>query len=158
MPQLTYDPMRLLAQQSGALHNWTLTGAVTDDAISGLPATATLRRQWRQARPDAVYVATEGPLGWSALRAARQLGIPAATGFHTRFDEYMRDYGAAFLQQTALRWMRRFHNGAQATLVPTRELQDFLEGQGFHNVVRLARAVDTGQFDPAHRDPVLRAI
>lgn len=41
MPQLTYDPMRLLAQQSGALHYWSLTGAVTDDAISGLPATAT---------------------------------------------------------------------------------------------------------------------
>ena len=123
----------------------------------GLPATRKLRKRWRLARPDAIYVATEGPLGWSAMRAARQLGIPAATGFHTRFDEYMRDYGAAFLQQTALRWMRRFHNGAQATLVPTRELQEFLENQGFDNVVRLARAVDTQQFDPARRDHTLRA-
>ena len=123
----------------------------------GLPATRKLRKHWQQARPDAIYVATEGPLGWSALRAARQLGIPAATGFHTRFDEYMRDYGAAFLQQTALRWMRRFHNGAQATLVPTRELQEFLQGAGFDNVVRLARAVDTQQFDPARRDRSLRA-
>lgn len=123
----------------------------------GLPATRTLRKRWQQARPDAIYVATEGPLGWSALRAARQLGIPAATGFHTRFDEYMRDYGAAFLQQTALRWMRRFHNSAQATLVPTRELQQFLEGEGFDNVVRLARAVDTRQFHPLRRDRSLRA-
>ncbi len=123
----------------------------------GLPATATLRRQWRQARPDAVYVATEGPLGWSALRAARQLGIPVATGFHTRFDHYMRDYGASWLQGAALRWMRRFHNGAQATLVPTTELQDNLQRLGFANVVRLARAVDTAQFDPALRDPALRA-
>ncbi len=123
----------------------------------GLPATRKLRNRWQLARPDAIYVATEGPLGWSALRAARQLGIPAATGFHTRFDEYMRDYGAAFLQQTALRWMRRFHNGAQATLVPTRELQEFLESQRFDNVVRLARAVDTQQFDPARRDRDLRA-
>ena len=123
----------------------------------GLPATRKLRKRWRQSRPDAIYVATEGPLGWSALRAARQLGIPAATGFHTRFDEYMRNYGTAFLQQTALRWMRRFHNGAQATLVPTRELQDFLQGQRFDNVVRLARAVDTEQFDPARRDRALRA-
>ncbi len=123
----------------------------------GLPAGRTLRAHWRRQFPDAIYVATEGPLGWSALRAARQLGIPAATGFHTRFDEYMRDYGASFLQGTALRWMRRFHNSAQATLVPTRELQAFLHGQGFDNVVRLARAVDTRQFDPDKRDPGLRA-
>ena len=124
----------------------------------GLPATRQLRRHWQANRPDAIYVATEGPLGWSALRAARQLGIPAATGFHTRFDTYMRDYGLPMLAPVALRWMRHFHNSAQATLVPTRELQVLLETEGFDNVVRLARAVDTSHFDPCHRDPVLRAL
>ena len=124
----------------------------------GLPATGQLRRHWQANRPDAIYVATEGPLGWSALRAARQLGIPAATGFHTRFDTYMRDYGLPMLAPVALRWMRHFHNSAQATLVPTRELQLLLETEGFDNVVRLARAVDTSHFDPCHRDPVLRAL
>lgn len=123
----------------------------------GLPATRRLRAAWQATRPDAVYVATEGPLGWSAVRAARRLGIPAATGFHTRFDQYMRDYGAPFLRQTALRWMRRFHNGANATLVPTRELQAFLVEHGFQHVVRLPRAVDTQLFDPARRDAGLRA-
>jgi glycosyltransferase involved in cell wall biosynthesis len=123
----------------------------------GLPATRKLLAAWRDTPPDAIYVATEGPLGWSALRAARKLAIPAATGFHTRFDAYMRDYGAAFLEQTALRWMRRFHNRADATLVPTRELQAFLQAQGFDNVVRLPRAVDTALFDPRRRDPALRA-
>ncbi|MCL1634076.1 glycosyltransferase family 1 protein [Luteimonas sp. SX5] len=122
----------------------------------GLPATRKLAAAWREAMPDAIYVATEGPLGWSALRAAKRLGIPAATGFHTRFDEYMRNYGAAFLQQTALRWMRRFHNKGAATLVPTRELAQFLESQRFDNVVRLPRAVDTMMFDPAKRDDALR--
>lgn len=122
----------------------------------GLPATRKLTAAWREATPDAIYVATEGPLGWSALRAAKRLGIPAATGFHTRFDEYMRNYGAAFLQQTALRWMRRFHNKGEATLVPTRELAQFLQSQGFDNVVRLPRAVDTLLFDPAKRDEALR--
>ncbi|MFS8062963.1 MAG: glycosyltransferase family 4 protein [Luteimonas sp.] len=122
----------------------------------GLPATRKLARLWNATRPDALYVATEGPLGWSALRAARRLGIPAATGFHTRFDEYMRDYGAAFLQQTALRWMRRFHNGGDATLVPTHELAGFLQAHGFANVLRLPRAVDTMQFDPRKRDQALR--
>jgi len=126
------------------------------DLRIGLPATHRLRKAWAEQRPDAIYVATEGPLGWSALRAARRLNIPAATGFHTRFDEYMRDYGAAFLQATALRWMRRFHNGADATLVPTHELQAFLQAQGFDKVVRLPRAVDTVLFDPARRDASLR--
>jgi len=123
----------------------------------GLPAMRRLLSAWRARPPDAIYAATEGPLGWSALRAARRLGIPAATGFHTRFDAYMRDYGAAFLEQAALRWMRRFHNRADATLVPTRELQAFLEARGFDNVVRLPRAVDTVLFDPRRRDPALRA-
>jgi glycosyltransferase involved in cell wall biosynthesis len=101
-------------------------------------------------------VATEGPLGWSALRAARKLGIPVATGFHTRFDQYMRDYGMPFLESIALRWMRRFHNGGDATLVPTRELAGFLLAEGFGKVVRLARAVDTQQFNPVRRDLALR--
>ncbi|MCI4567504.1 glycosyltransferase family 1 protein [Lysobacter sp. CFH 32150] len=122
----------------------------------GFPATRRLMRRWSETPPDAIYVATEGPLGWSALRAARKLGIPAATGFHTRFDEYMRNYGAAFLQQTALRWMRRFHNSGQATLVPTRELLEFLQSQGFANPVRLPRAVDATLFDPRKRDHELR--
>jgi glycosyltransferase involved in cell wall biosynthesis len=122
----------------------------------GLPAARTLIKEWRATPPDALYIATEGPLGWSALRAARKLGIPAATGFHTRFDQYMRDYGMAFLQNTALRWMRRFHNGGDATLVPTRELAEFLQSRHFDNVVRLARAVDTQHFTPRKRDPALR--
>ena len=122
----------------------------------GFPATKSLQELWTANPPDAIYVATEGPLGWSALRAARKLGIPAATGFHTRFDQYMRDYGMPFLGSTALRWMRRFHNGGDATLVPTRELAEFLQSQNFKQVVRLARAVDADQFAPDKRDNALR--
>ncbi|MCS4280470.1 glycosyltransferase family 4 protein [Stenotrophomonas rhizophila] len=122
----------------------------------GLPAPTRLTRQWQHQRPDAIYIATEGPLGWSALRTARRMGIPVATGFHTRFDEYLPDYGVAWLQAAALRWMRRFHNQADATLVPTQELQQFLGDQGFDRVRLLARAVDSSQFEPERRDPALR--
>ncbi|MDY0955516.1 MAG: glycosyltransferase family 4 protein [Stenotrophomonas rhizophila] len=122
----------------------------------GLPAPKRLARQWQLQRPDAIYIATEGPLGWSALRTARRLGIPVASGFHTRFDEYLPDYGVAWLQAAALRWMRRFHNQADATLVPTQELQQFLGEQGFDRVRLLARAVDSSQFEPPRRDPALR--
>lgn len=123
----------------------------------GLPATRKLISLWNLHRPDAIYVATEGPLGWSALRAARSLRIPAATGFHTRFDRYMRDYGLPLLQPVALRWMRRFHNGADATLVPTVALHDELKSMGFLRPLRLPRAVDCTLFHPAQRDDALRA-
>ncbi len=123
---------------------------------AGLPCPRKLSRMWREHRPDAIYIATEGPLGWSALRAARRLGIPVATGFHTRFDEYMRDYGLPWLQPLAMRWMQRFHNAAHATLVPTRGLQAFLNAHGFANVRLLERGVDTRLFDPVRRDERLR--
>ncbi|NUS37857.1 MAG: glycosyltransferase family 1 protein [Lysobacter sp.] len=123
----------------------------------GVPSKRALLRQWRAARPDAVYVATEGPLGWSALRAARRLRIPVATGFHTRFDRYMRDYGLGLLAGTAMRWMRAFHNRGNATIVPTGELQAFLRESGFANPVRVPRAVDAALFDPLRRDAALRA-
>ena len=123
----------------------------------GFPAGRRLLARWRSQRPDAIYVATEGPLGWSAVRAAKRLGIPAATGFHTRFDDYVARYGAAFLTPLAFAWLRRFHNQAQATIVPTQELADFLRGRGFERVQLLRRAVDTKLFDPTRRDPVLRA-
>jgi len=122
----------------------------------GFPAGGKLRRLIAQQRIDAVYVATEGPLGWSAVRAASALKVPVASGFHTRFDHYFGHYGAAFLQKAALAWMRRFHNQASCTLVPTVELRDWLVNNGFARVELLRRAVDTQRFDPRHRDLALR--
>lgn len=123
----------------------------------GLPAGRRLSARWRRQRPDAIYVATEGPLGWSAMRTAKRLGIPVTTGFHTRFDDYVERYGAGFLTPLVFAWLRRFHNGADATLVPTQELADFLHSHGFKRVELLRRAVDTALFDPARRDRSLRA-
>ena len=122
----------------------------------GFPAHRALRKRWTEHRPDAIYIATEGPLGWSALRTAVRLGIPVASGFHTRFDEYTRDYGVGFLQPATLNWMRSFHNRSDATLVPTCELSDFLRANHFSDVYHLPRAVDTARFDPARRSQALR--
>lgn len=123
----------------------------------GLPAGRQLLAHWRQQRPDAIYVATEGPLGWSALRAARRLGIPVATGFHTRFDDYAGRYGLGFLRPLVFAWMRRFHNAGDATLVPTEELRAFLEAEQFRSVRLLSRAVDTELFHPGRRNEDERA-
>ena len=64
----------------------------------GLPATRLLRRQWRAERPDVVQVVTEGPLGASAIAAARELGIPVISEFHTNFHAYSRHYGCGWLE------------------------------------------------------------
>jgi len=124
----------------------------------GLPVYWRIRRLWRQGhRPDIVYIATQGPLGHAALNAARRAGIPAITGFHTQFDQYSRHYGLGLLTQQIAQTLKHFHNRSHATLVPTPELRDHLTQEGFHNVHLFGRGVDTQLFDPARRNPTLRA-
>lgn len=122
----------------------------------GFPAGGKLAGLFGSHRPDAVYVATEGPLGWSAVRTARRLAIPVATGFHTRFDAYAGAYGLGPLTPIVRRWLRHLHNASGATIVPTAELRDWLERQGFERVRVVARGVDTRLFDPARRRAALR--
>lgn len=122
----------------------------------GFPAAGRLHRNWRATPPDAIYIATEGPLGWSALNAAKRLGIPACTGFHTRFDDYVGHYGLRWLHALVLAHLRRFHCRAAATLVPTPALAAELAGMGIDNVHVLRRAVDTKLFHPRRRDPATR--
>jgi glycosyltransferase involved in cell wall biosynthesis len=122
----------------------------------GFPAGRRLARLFAAHRPDAVYVATEGPLGWSAVRTARRLGIPVATGFHTRFDAYAGAYGLGPLTPLVRRWLRHLHNASSATVVPTPELREWLERHGFQRVRVVARGVDAGLFDPGRRRQRLR--
>lgn len=123
----------------------------------GLPSQTRLLQRWRDSRPQVMYVATEGPLGHSALAAGRKLGIPACTGFHTRFDDFIGHYGFPWLTPLVFAGMRRFHNRAAATLVPTTELATFLDENRFRNVRVLRRAVDTELFHPTRRDQHLRS-
>jgi glycosyltransferase involved in cell wall biosynthesis len=123
----------------------------------GLPAARTLRQRWTQHRPDAIYVATEGPLGRSAVKTAVRLGIPVATGFHTRFDTYANHYGVGFLTPVVHGYLRRFHQRANITLVPTDALAAELTAMGVDHARLLRRAVDTKLFHPSKRDEALRA-
>jgi len=91
------------------------------------------------------------------VQAARRLGIPVATGFHTRFDSYAGAYGVGLLEPVVRHWLRRLHNASGATVVPTEELREWLERQGFRRVRVVARGVDTTLFDPKRRDSQLRA-
>jgi len=123
----------------------------------GWPAAKTLLTEWRQHRPDLIHIVTEGPLGYSALRAARRLAIPVSTSFHTHFQNYSRHYHLGWLATPIMAYLRHFHNQGLQTLVPTDELAQQLQVSGFLRTQVLARGVDTRLFSPERRDPALRA-
>jgi len=122
----------------------------------GLPAGGLLSRCWTQCRPDAVYVATEGPLGWSAVRAARRLGLPVFSGFHSNYHSYAKYYLAGRLQRLIFRYLRAFHNRTMGTLVASQDLRERLQLLGFKNVSVLGRGVDSQLFNPERRSAELR--
>jgi len=123
----------------------------------GLPAKRALVEQWAWKRPDVVHIATEGPLGWSALQAAMRLRLPVVSDFRTNFHAYSRHYGLAWLHKPILAYLRKFHNRTQVTMVPTEGLRRELTGSGFVNVSVVARGVDTRLFNPERRSAALRA-
>ena len=122
----------------------------------GLPAKQRLIKLWSKQRPDVVHLVTEGPLGSSALAAARKLGIPVSSDFHTNFHSYSRHYGFGWLQKTVAGYLRSLHNRTDTTLVPTQELRDTLAQEGYQNLQVVARGVDTTLFHPSKRSEKLR--
>ncbi len=123
----------------------------------GLAGVAAFRASWkRRGRPDLVHVATPGPLGHAALRAARAEGVPATADFRTDFDACSRHCGLGWLAPPVLRYLRRLHTMADCSFVPTSELAARLAGQGFERLQVVGRGVDAQCFSPAWRDPWLR--
>lgn len=123
----------------------------------GLPSRRALKARWQLQRPDVVHLVTEGPLGWSALQAALQLKLPVVSDFRTNFHAYSSHYGVAWLRGPILAYLRKFHNRTACTMVPTDGLRAELAKSGFANLRVVARGVDTQLFDPARRNPALRA-
>ncbi len=141
--------------------DFTVTGVPIPcypDLRLGLPSPSRLRRLWCSAsdRPDLVHIATEGPLGWSALRVAHALSLPVTSSFHTNFHAYGAHYGVGRLKRPVLAYLRWFHNRTLATFAPTTEICSELESAGFKRMRVLGRGVDTGRFDPVHRSSALR--
>ncbi|MCO6411254.1 MAG: glycosyltransferase family 1 protein [Thiogranum sp.] len=122
----------------------------------GLPATRRFTGCWSARRPDVLYVATEGPLGWSAVRAAGRLKIPVVSGFHTNFHTYSKHYRMGWLEPLVLHYLRNLHRRTGCTLAPTRALAAQLREQGFGRVEVVQRGVDTGLFTPLRRSKALR--
>ena len=122
----------------------------------GLPSKKALIRAWTLRRPDLVHIATEGPLGWSALQAARRLRLPVTLHFRTNFHSYSQHYGVGWLRKPIVAYLRKFHNNTACTMVPTHLLKSELNKLGFDNLRVVARGVETGMFNPRHRSEALR--
>ncbi|MDP1628531.1 glycosyltransferase family 1 protein [Parvibaculum sp.] len=106
-----------------------------------------IARMIREANPNAIHIATEGPLGLAARAFCIRKNIPFSTSFHTRFAEYLNartgiplSWGYAFL--------RRFHAKATALMVATPSLQAELRERGFGEPVIWSRGVDTALYRP----------
>jgi glycosyltransferase involved in cell wall biosynthesis len=123
----------------------------------GFPSKKALVKAWSLKRPDLVHIATEGPLGWSALQAARVLRLPVTSDFRTNFHTYSQHYGVGWLSKPIVAYLRKFHNRTACTMVPTLALKTQLQASGFDNLRVVSRGVDTRIFHPQKRSASMRA-
>ena len=123
----------------------------------GLPCYGYLLKIWSDSRPDLVHIATEGPLGLSALYASKKLSIPLISDFRTNFHEYGKYYGIGFFGKLIFSYLRYFHNNTHKTLVPTQSLFKFLNAKKINNISVIPRGVDVKKFHPHLRCKKIRS-
>jgi glycosyltransferase involved in cell wall biosynthesis len=107
-----------------------------------------VQRMFREFRPEAVHIATEGPIGHAASAWCRSLSLPFTTSYHTQFPEYVRARVPLPISWSYA-YLRRYHARAVRTMVATRSMQARLEAHGFRHLAIWARGVDSTQFHPA---------
>ncbi len=97
--------------------------------------------------PQAIHIATEGPIGLAMRAACRSRGLPFTTSYHTRFPEYLR---ARLPVPTSVSygWLRRFHNAGSGIMTATPGLEADLRKRGFQRLMRWSRGVDCDIFRP----------
>ena len=112
-----------------------------------LPSRRGIAQRIEAARPDAIHLATEGPIGFAVRAYCRRNGRPFTTSYTTRFPEYIsaRSPLPESWIYAALRW---FHSGATVTMVATPSLMTELGGRGFANLGMWTRGVDVDLFRP----------
>ncbi len=123
----------------------------------GVPSKRALVKLWSLKRPDVVHIATEGPLGWSALQAAQHLSLPVTSDYRTNFHAYGKHYRLGLLSKPIMGYLRKFHNRCDATMVPTEAMRELLAERGFERLTVVGRGVDAQRFDPVRRSDAMRA-
>ena len=116
-----------------------------------LPNRREIARRIEAAAPDAIHIATEGPIGWAARAYCRRHKLAFTTSYTTRFPEYIavRSIIPASVSYAVL---RHFHAAAAMTMVATASLRQELSQRGFRRLGYWGRGVDTERFQPGRRD------
>lgn len=110
-----------------------------------------MRRLLDDFQPEAIHIATEGPLGWAARACCLKQGFGFTTAYHTRFPEYIR---MRIPVPLALLYagVRRFHDPAIRTMVATADLETELSQKGFGHMCLWSRGVDVELFRPGNKE------
>ena len=123
----------------------------------GWPQYLKVSKAFEKFVPDVVHIVTEGPLGLTAMQAAKAKAIPVSSGFHSPFQDFSRFFDLAFLVKPIQKYLCWFHNNTQVTCVPSKDTQEALRGFGITcPLVVVGRGVDTTRFSPKHRSENLR--
>jgi phosphatidylinositol alpha 1,6-mannosyltransferase len=122
-----------------------------------LPTQPRVRRELRAWRPTLVHAASPFGMGLAARAAARALGVPFVTSYHTNWSAYSGFYQMGALRGTAWHYLRWFHNGGARTYCPTLAVENELAARGFRHMALWGRGVDSVRFNPSFRSPALRA-
>ena len=120
-----------------------------DIRVSVFPRREVARRMIAFA-PDAVHIATEGPLGWAARGLCLKWGMPFTTSYHTKFPEYVRAR-LPVPERLTYALVRSFHNAGGCTMVTTPSMVEFLAPRGFTRLAAWTRGVDLEGFNPRYR-------
>lgn len=110
-----------------------------------------LERLINEFAPQAIHIATEGPLGWAARAVCRERKLAYTTSYHTRFPEYLAERAPVPLG-LSYAMLRRFHRLSSAVMVATPSISSSLAARGFSNLRRWTRGVDTELFRPRDKD------
>ena len=101
--------------------------------------------------PEAVHIATEGPLGQAARSLCLKWGMPFTTSYHTKFPEYIKARFPFIPMALPYKFVRDFHNSGGRVMVTTPSMVEFLDNKGFKNLAPWARGVDLDIFNPTRR-------
>ena len=130
---------------------WNLPLPSYPEIRLAVPCGGTMARHVARIAPDAIHVATEGPLGHAVRRYCLARRLPFTTSFHTRFPDYLAErlpLPPSWTCDWTWAWLRWFHAAGAATLAATPSLAQELAARGFCNVKRWPRGVDAALFRP----------
>ena len=130
---------------------WTLPMPTYPEVRLALPGPGDVERRLERLLPDAIHIATEGPLGHAVRRVCLRRGVPFTTSLHTRFPDYLAErlpVPERWTSDVTWGFLQRFHSAGAAVLAATPTLAAELSARGFKNVKLWPRGVDAELFRP----------